>query len=108
MNEAGEDNGLRFVDLNEDGFADVIFSNAERYSVHLFSLNEPRGWSREIISGKGSGPREIPMIARGGKQPNNGTWFHSRHMWIQNEETAALPNIVDRRSFDELQRTSKK
>ncbi|HWY76998.1 MAG TPA: FG-GAP-like repeat-containing protein, partial [Verrucomicrobiae bacterium] len=31
----GRDNGLRFVDVNGDGYADVIFSNAKHYSLHL-------------------------------------------------------------------------
>ncbi len=40
------------------------------------------------------------MIVRG--ETNNGAWFHSRHMWVQNEDTAKLPNLVDRRAFDDL------
>src|SRR5205085_1276723 len=33
---------------------------------------------------------------------NNGFWVHSRHLWWQNEETARLPDHVDRRSFNDL------
>src|SRR5207244_6558359 len=32
----GRDNGLRFVDVNGDSFADVLFSNEESYSLHQF------------------------------------------------------------------------
>ncbi len=103
----GRDNGLRFVDVNGDGFDDVIFSNQKRYSLHLF-ISEPvlgftAGWSREVTSGKREGlPDEIPMIVRDGPHPNNGVWFRSETMWVQNEDTAAMPDIVDRRSFKDL------
>lgn len=102
----GRDNGLRFVDLNEDGYDDVLFSNSQRYSLHLFVpevvLGFERGWSREVLAGARGEAGEIPMIARGGDHPNNGAWFRSRHFWVQNEDTANLPDLVDRRSFDEL------
>ena len=39
--------------------------------------------------------------ARGG-HPNNGAWFHDGHLIIQNEDTAKLEGVVDRRSFKEL------
>ncbi len=104
----GKDNGLRFVDINEDGFDDVIFSNAERYSLNLYVTNPvPRlgwfsGWSYLSRAGKRGEAGEIPMIVRGGEFKNNGAWFHSGHMWIQNEDTALLPDVVDRRSYQQL------
>jgi len=104
----GKDNGLRFVDINEDGFDDVIFSNAERYSLHLYVTNVvPRlgwfsGWSYESRAGKRGEAGEIPMIVKAGEYRNNGAWFHSGHMWIQNEDTAQLPDVVDRRSYQQL------
>lgn len=45
-------------------------------------------------------PGEIPAIVRGAT--DNGAWFHSRHLWWQNESTSDLPDLVDRRSFNEL------
>src|SRR5262249_23075379 len=33
---------------------------------------------------------------------NNGFFVHSRSLWWQNEDTAKLPNLVDRRSFNDL------
>jgi putative membrane-bound dehydrogenase-like protein len=100
----GHDNGLRFVDLNEDGYADVLFSTEKFFSLHLFiarpHLGFGHGWSREVQSGKRGEFGEIPMITRNGG--NNGAWFHSRELWLQNEDTAALTNFVDHRSFDAL------
>ena len=40
------------------------------------------------------------MIARNGS--NNGAWVHGRTLWVQNEDTAMLPDKVDRRTFDSL------
>ncbi|MBI4659671.1 MAG: c-type cytochrome [Verrucomicrobia bacterium] len=102
----GRDNGLRFADINDDGYADAIFSNDRAFSVHLFVpklfLGFQAGWTREVSSGKRGDPGEIPMIVRGGDFPDNGAWFHSRHLWVQNEDTASLKDLVDRRSYDEL------
>ncbi len=108
VNARGEDNGLRFVDLNKDGFEDVIFSNEEAWSLHLWVPNPvPRlgwfaGWSHESRAGRRGDPGEIPMIVRAGEARNNGAWFHSDHLWIQNEDTAHMPDVVDRRTFKEL------
>ncbi len=93
------DAGLRFVDIDEDGDLDVLFSNEARFSLHLFESLE-KGWSREILRGNQGDARSIPPIVRNGT--NNGAWFHSRHLWVQNEDTARLPDLVDRRSFNEL------
>ncbi len=102
----GNDNGLRFVDVNDDGFDDVIFSNAKKFSLHLY-IPEPVlgwsvGWSREVSSGQRGETGETPMIVRDGPHPNNGAWFHDHTMWVQNEDTAQLKDVVDRRTFKEL------
>lgn len=93
------DAGLRFIDIDEDGDLDALFSNESQFSLHLFESIE-KGWSREILRGKPGDERTIPPIVRNGT--NNGAWFHSRHLWVQNEDTARLPDLVDRRSFNEL------
>ncbi len=104
----GHDAGLRFVDVNGDGYDDVLFSNPERYSLHLFvsKANERLGWKvgwhDEIISAARQGKGDIPMIVRGGNHPNNGVWFKDQTMWIQNEDTSGLPDRVDRRTFKQL------
>ena len=48
---ASDDAGLRFFDINEDGHDDVIFSNEERYSLHLFTSMQ-KGWSEQVLAGK--------------------------------------------------------
>ncbi len=102
----GRDAGLRFVDLNDDGFDDVVFSNPERFSVHLFVQKEhlgfDPGWTMTVKNGKRGESGELPMIVRDGEHRNNGSWFRNDHMWVQNEDTAKLPQIVDRRSFKEM------
>ncbi|MDA7632658.1 c-type cytochrome [bacterium] len=107
VNEEGLDNGVRFVDINGDGFDDLIHSNSQQYSLHLFIpetvLGFVPGWSREVVMRKREGhPGEIPSIVREGERRHNGAWFHSNSMWIQNEETASLPDLVDRLSFSDL------
>ncbi|MBC8354455.1 MAG: c-type cytochrome [Planctomycetes bacterium] len=103
-NEHGIDTGYRVVDVNEDGFDDFIFSNGERYSLHLWD-DDTNSWSIKVIEGirgkeGGIGP-VIPMIVRP-DGTNNGAWFHSRSMWVQNEDTNRLPDLVDRLSFDDM------
>jgi len=72
VNAQGQDNGVRFVDLNEDGVDDLVFSNEKSYSVNLMVptpvLGFQRGWSREIIRGNRGQMPEIPMIVRASKQ----------------------------------------
>ncbi len=95
----GRDRGLRFVDVDEDGHDDVVFSNEERYGLYLFaSLKE--GWSRKVLAGKRGEAGALPMIARNGT--NNGAWFLGRQMWLHNEDTDLLKDLVDRRSYNDL------
>lgn len=108
VNEKGEDNGLRFTDVNEDGHEDVVFSNEESWSLHLY-ISEPvphlgwlLGWSHASRRGGRGDHGEIPMIVRAGEHRNNGAWIRARHLWVQNEDTAQLPDPVDRRSFERL------
>jgi putative membrane-bound dehydrogenase-like protein len=103
VDEDGKDTGVRFVDFDEDGFDDVIFSNEDGYGLFLFDSMQ-KGWTREAIkrAGKDESNKSdaIPMIVRRGM--SNGVWFHSRHLWVQNENTALLKDHVDRRSFNSL------
>jgi hypothetical protein len=97
----GRDHGLRLADVNGDGRDDVVFSNEDRYGLYLFESAE-RGWSREVRAGKRDDAGALPLIARDGT--DNGAWFHSGHLWVQNEDTSLLKDHVDRRSFKELLR----
>lgn len=94
----GNDAGLRFVDINGDHQDDVIFSNGELWAAHLF-VDVKTGWSKGVTS-KRPDDSFIPPIVRG--VTNNGAWIHSRKMWVQNEDTARLPDKVDRMSLAEL------
>ena len=95
----GRDAGLRFVDLDEDGDDDVIFSNEVNASIHLY-VSAEEGWTRSIQPAEHKTARSIPMISRAGT--NNGAWFAARHMWLQNENTNRLADGVQRRSFVDL------
>ena len=99
--------GLRFVDIDEDGCDDIVFSNAERFGVYLFN-DMQTGWSRIAVArgrrepvATSSAPFDLPPIVRadGG---DNGYFVHSRYLFWQNEDTAKLPDLVDRRSFNEI------
>src|SRR5205807_7276682 len=99
VNAQGKDGGVCFRDIDEDGYDDVIFSNEHGYGVYLFK-NMQEGWSRKALVGRRGTPGELPMISRKGQ--NNGAWFHSRSLWLQNEDTSLLKDLVDRRSFNEM------
>ncbi len=99
VDSLGRDAGLRFVDFSEDGHADIVFSNAQRYSAHIFTSPQD-GWSRTTRAGERGAVGGLPMIVRG-DGTNNGAWFNHRHMWVQNEDTGgSLPDHVARRSFE--------
>ncbi len=81
----GRDAGLRFVDLEQDGHSDLVFSNAQRSAIYAFvSLEE--GWSRQLLDAPRTDPAALPMIVRA-DGTNNGVWFAHRDMWVQNEDT---------------------
>jgi putative membrane-bound dehydrogenase-like protein len=100
-NAQGKDNGLRFADIDEDGYDDLVFSNESRYGIYLFD-ETTKDWSKELMWGTRADTSAdgIPPISIDGT--NNGAWFHSRTLWFHNEHTSELPDHVDRRSFNEL------
>ena len=98
VDETGGDAGLRFVDLDEDGLLDLLFSNGERSAIHLF-LSLEKGWTAALTDAQGEAIR-LPPIAVAGS--NYGVWFSRRHLWAQNEATDRLPDLIDRRSFNDL------
>lgn len=94
-----DDAGVRLEDLNGDGCQDVLHSDGVRHGVWLFE-DMQTGW-KEVRSGDASDPDAIPMVARPDGS-NNGAWFHSEHLWVQNEYTARQPDLVERATFAEL------
>jgi len=62
----GKDSGLRWVDLNGDGFADLIQSHPEGYAIHLWNrhvraeLGWTPGWSQFVRSGGRTGADDEP------------------------------------------------
>jgi hypothetical protein len=107
VSSLGRVEGVRFVDLDDDGRDDLVCSRGGgdgAWGVYLFESRE-KGWSRIVGEGRPGDPGAIPpIVLRRGDGPveNNGVWIHSRHLWWQNEHTDALPDGVDRRSFQEL------
>lgn len=102
-NPLSPSSGIHFVDLDEDGFDDIVFSDANRYGVWLFADMET-GWTRKVLAGKrgeNAKESELPPIVRADGS-NNGFFVHSRHLFWQNEDTDKLPDLVDRRSFNNL------
>jgi putative membrane-bound dehydrogenase-like protein len=97
--DGDKDYGLRFIDIDEDGNDDVVFSNEKEYGIYLFTDME-HGWSKKVMAGKAGEPGALPPIVINGK--NNGFFVHSRSLWWQNESTNLLKDHVDRRAFNDL------
>ena len=113
--------GLRFVDLNGDGFDDLLLSNEKEYAIYLWArdvkphLGWTQGWSHKVLHEQRPplnverstlnvqrSEKAIPPFVRSGAHRNNGAWFHKGQLFVQNEDTAHLPDIVWRKSFSEL------
>lgn len=66
LDAQGKDSGLRWVDLNGDGFEDLIQSNPEGYAIHLWNrtvraeLGWTQGWSQFVRSGLRTGADDEP------------------------------------------------
>lgn len=94
---------LRFVDINEDGKLDIVFSNADSYGVWLFESLD-KGWSIELLAGRrGEKPasEELPPIVRA-DGTDNGFFVRGRALHWMNEDTAHLPNLIVSWDFDKL------
>lgn len=85
VDESGNDAGLRFVDLNGDGFDDILFSNPQRFAIHLWSkqvrldLGWARGWSQFVRAGERTGAsNEPPSVVGAEVRIENGQLIISR------------------------------
>jgi putative membrane-bound dehydrogenase-like protein len=99
VNDGQGDYGLRFIDLDGDGYDDIVFSNEKEYGVYLFR-DMKEGWSRKVIAGKAGGPGSIPMIVN--KRENMGFFVHSNSLCWANEGTTLMKGLIVRVPFQEL------
>jgi hypothetical protein len=117
--------GLRYADLDADGVDDVVLSIPRRYElIHVdwFSPAYEPGRQPDysethfLLGQRSSGQflewrrpgeetvqpvRRLPSIVREDGS-DNGFFVHSGALYWQNEDTAHLPDLVERRSFADL------
>lgn len=96
--------GFRFVDIDGDGKRDLLQSDDRGCYLYLFE-DWSSGWSIKVFDHQrtkpqGDAPMLAPFIRADGT--NNGVWLHSGTLWWQNEDTAKLPDLVDRVSVKDL------
>lgn len=109
LNAHGGDNGLRFVDLNGDGFEDVIQSNDQGYAIYLWAgtVKARLGWSRGWPHLAHKGPpatdlqhaKILPFVQDG---QNYGAWFHDGRVVWQNEALFSPGIETVQRTFKEI------
>jgi putative membrane-bound dehydrogenase-like protein len=105
----GHDNGLRFVDLNGDGFDDVFQSNDSGYAIYLWAgvvkanLGWKHGWPHFVAKGPATtdvaNAKALPFVKDG---KDYGAWFYQGHAVWQNEDTFHLDAHVLRKSFKDI------
>jgi hypothetical protein len=76
---------MRFIDLDHDEDDDLVFANESEYAIWLYE-NPTTGWSKKLLSGKGSQSAPVPPITLDGQ--NAGAWFRRDEMAVVNEFTA--------------------
>jgi hypothetical protein len=100
---------LRLVDVNGDGKADCLFSNHDRYCLYLFK-DMQAGWATKVFdvirgqedaAAKETKTPVIPPFVRA-DGTNNGAFFHSNCLWLQNEDTRRLPDWVFKLPFADM------
>jgi hypothetical protein len=99
VDAAGTDQGLRFVDLDQDGRDDPILSNDREYWIYLRASPET-GWTRMVVQGKADDLDALPAIVYKGALA--GVWFTSGAMVQMNEFTAKNRDGIQWRPFDLL------
>ena len=109
LDAQGRDNGLRFVDLNGDGFDDVIQSNDAGFGIFLWAgtvkanLGWNRGWPHLVAKGPAVGSlregKVLPFVKAG---RDFGAWFHRDAITWQNEAVATPSAESVARSFKSI------
>ncbi len=82
------------VDIDEDGRLDLLIPAENSTIIRLFRGFDDL-WSNDDAK------VVIPAIVNE-DGTNSGFFVHCRHLIWQNENTADLPDLIDRRSFDDL------
>ncbi|MEQ1861468.1 MAG: PVC-type heme-binding CxxCH protein [Chthoniobacteraceae bacterium] len=104
LDAQGRDNGLRFADLNGDGFDDVIQSNDAGHAIHLWAgvvkanLGWKRGWPHLVAKGPPDG-KVLPFVKDG---RDYGAWLHRGSIVWQNEFVATAEHESVSRTFKEI------
>ena len=88
----------RFVDIDHDCDADLIFSDGKDYGLWLFE-SASTGWSKKLMSGKSTLDCPVPPITVNGQ--NYGAWFRKDEMVVVNEFTAAKKDHVIIRNYQD-------
>jgi len=102
----GGDNGLRFADLNGDGYDDVIQSNDAGYVVYLWAgvvranLGWKRGWPHLVAKGAAGPKAEVLPFVKEGR--DYGAWFHRGSIVWQNEDVSTPESESVSRTFQEI------
>jgi putative membrane-bound dehydrogenase-like protein len=97
------DEGRRQVDLNGDGYLDVVLSNSSEYGAWLYDP-QTKVHSICLLSEKRSEkpvPSALPLIVRK-DGTDNGFFVKDRQLCWINEETDVLPDLMQQVSFDDL------
>jgi putative membrane-bound dehydrogenase-like protein len=97
--DQGSDNGVRFVDLNEDGHDDIVFSNTHLYGIYLFNPTEKKnvdwrvGWTFVMREGTAGDANSIPPIVDANGS-DAGITFKDRAMHLPDGRRIAFTELM--------------
>lgn len=86
--------GARLVDLNGDGFDDLVFSNTERYGVLIFNdvekknLGWLRGWTHVMREGAAGDASALPLTTRPDVEFKDGA------MWVAGKRHLSYAELL--------------